>query len=326
MAINFPSSLDSFPNPTSTDLLENATAALDHDVQHSNANDAIEALEAKVGINGSAVNTSHDYKLSEVSTGDKAVSKTATQTLTNKTLTSPQINFGSDANGDLIYRNGSGVTTRLAIGTTDQILAVQSGLPTWIANPSATDASYTVKGIIKFDTDAATSGVTVTSGVATLNTGTTANKIVKLDASAKLPAVDGSQLTNIANPITYKSGTTTKNAADASTTQTIAHGLGKTPKRVRISAKCNNGGASANDVNSYTADTTYNGTTQSSVSTYGQSSSPYATTATTFSLNASQSNGDQTGVLTFDSTNITITWTKTSSPSGTYSMMWEAEA
>jgi hypothetical protein len=32
-------------------------------------------------------------------------------------------------------------------------------------------------------------------------TGTSANKLVKLDASAKLPAIDGSQLTNIGNQI-----------------------------------------------------------------------------------------------------------------------------
>ena len=48
------------------------------------------------------------------------------QTLTNKTLTSPQINFSSNGVGDLIYRNGSGITDRLAIGSTDQILAVQA--------------------------------------------------------------------------------------------------------------------------------------------------------------------------------------------------------
>ena len=81
MTINFPTSLDSFSNPISTDLLENATTALDHDVQHSNANDAIEALEAKVGIDGSAVTTSHSYKLGEILTTDKAVGKSATQTL-----------------------------------------------------------------------------------------------------------------------------------------------------------------------------------------------------------------------------------------------------
>lgn len=156
MAITFPTTLDTLTNPTGTDLLENATAALDHDVQHSNANDAIEALEAKVGADGSAVTTSHDYKLSGVTGSDKAVSKTGTETLTNKTLTAPQINFGSDTNGDLIYRNGSGVTTRLPIGTTDQILAVQSGLPTWIANPSASPASTITAGVVELATTAET--------------------------------------------------------------------------------------------------------------------------------------------------------------------------
>lgn len=83
MSTNFPTSLDALTNPVATD----AVATVDHAAQHANANDAIEALEAKVGIDSSAVTTSHDYKLSEVTGSDKAVSKTATQTLTNKTIT-----------------------------------------------------------------------------------------------------------------------------------------------------------------------------------------------------------------------------------------------
>ena len=46
-------------------------------------------LEAKVGIDSSTVKKSHDYKLSGVSDTDKAASLTGTETLTNKTLTSP---------------------------------------------------------------------------------------------------------------------------------------------------------------------------------------------------------------------------------------------
>lgn len=57
MATNFPTSLDSLTNPTSTDGLNNPS----HSSQHADANDAIEALEAKVGINSSAVTTSLDY-------------------------------------------------------------------------------------------------------------------------------------------------------------------------------------------------------------------------------------------------------------------------
>lgn len=96
MSTNFPTSLDTLTNPTGTDPVTNPSHAL----QHSNANDAIEALEAKVGQNSSVVTTSHDYKLSNVTTGDKAVSLTGQETLTNKTLTSavlttPQINDAS---------------------------------------------------------------------------------------------------------------------------------------------------------------------------------------------------------------------------------------
>lgn len=51
----------------------------------------INAIAAKVGIDSSAVTTSHDYKLSGVTGNDKAVSKTGVETLTNKTLTTPVI-------------------------------------------------------------------------------------------------------------------------------------------------------------------------------------------------------------------------------------------
>lgn len=88
MSTSFPTGLDTLTNPTATDKV----AVVSHASQHANANDAIEALQAKVGANSSAVTTSHDYKLSEVTGTDKAVGKTATQTLTNKTLTSPTIN------------------------------------------------------------------------------------------------------------------------------------------------------------------------------------------------------------------------------------------
>lgn len=88
MSTSFPTGLDTLTNPAPTDKV----AVVSHASQHANANDAIEALQAKVGANGSAVTTSHDYKLSEVTSTDKAVGKTATQTLINKTLTSPTIN------------------------------------------------------------------------------------------------------------------------------------------------------------------------------------------------------------------------------------------
>lgn len=48
-ATNFPTSLDALTNPSGTD----SVATVSHSGQHSNANDAIEALEAKLGITAS---------------------------------------------------------------------------------------------------------------------------------------------------------------------------------------------------------------------------------------------------------------------------------
>lgn len=88
MSTSFPTSIDTFTNPSATD----PTTSPSHADQHADANDAIEALEAKVGANSSAVNTSHDFKLSSVADGDKASSLMGAETLTNKILTTPRIN------------------------------------------------------------------------------------------------------------------------------------------------------------------------------------------------------------------------------------------
>jgi len=84
----FPTAKTSFTDPASTD----DTHTFDHAGLESAQNDAIEKLETKVGIDGSAVTTTHNYKLSGVTGSDKAASLTGSETLTTKTLTSPVIN------------------------------------------------------------------------------------------------------------------------------------------------------------------------------------------------------------------------------------------
>lgn len=62
MSTSFPTGLDTFTNPNAGD----APTSPAHHTQHTNANDAIAALEAKVGVDGSAVATSLDYKIAHI--------------------------------------------------------------------------------------------------------------------------------------------------------------------------------------------------------------------------------------------------------------------
>jgi hypothetical protein len=61
MTSNFPSSLDNFTNPTPADNLN--TPQVLHSDQHANSNDAIEAIEAWVGISGTSEQASHEYRI-----------------------------------------------------------------------------------------------------------------------------------------------------------------------------------------------------------------------------------------------------------------------
>jgi hypothetical protein len=62
MATSFPTSKDDFVNPQSTDSVQTVS----HAAQHANANDAIEALETKVGVNNSTDPNSLDYKVKQL--------------------------------------------------------------------------------------------------------------------------------------------------------------------------------------------------------------------------------------------------------------------
>lgn len=206
MAQTFPTTL----NTHKKDWGNTTPVADTHPEEHNDIATAVEALEAKVGANASVVTTSHDYKLSEVTGSDKAVGETATQTLENKTLSQPVINtpdintpdidggshddgafanptltggveidLGSDATGDIYYRNSSGDFVRLAIGSNGQQLQVQAGIPSW-QTPAASsvilnaylaaDAAVNTTAATKvaFDTEGVDTGADFAAGTFTV--------------------------------------------------------------------------------------------------------------------------------------------------------------
>lgn len=66
MATNFPGSLDTFVNPTGSDSLSaGPQGGVSHATMHSNIHDTLAALEAKVGVNSSAVTSSLDYRVTQ---------------------------------------------------------------------------------------------------------------------------------------------------------------------------------------------------------------------------------------------------------------------
>lgn len=113
-----------------------------------------------------------------------------------------------------------------------------------------------------------------------------------------------------------KSGATTRDLSTASSAQNIAHGIGATPRMVKITATFATSDAIAH------ANTVYTTAQSSNYVFYRVTSGSVA--GATFTIPVTSGGNDQTGVVTVDATNIIITWTKTGSPTGTAYLVWEA--
>lgn len=98
MATNFPSSLDTLTNPSGTDTLSNPS----HAQQHTNLNDAVEAIETKIGIDGSNDSNSIQYKVAAIQT-----------TLTNieNSTSVAELLLGLEGNNDLTISGIENKTT-----------------------------------------------------------------------------------------------------------------------------------------------------------------------------------------------------------------------
>lgn len=63
----YPSTLDDFPDPTSGGPgVGSPMLAVPHAALHRDVNAAIEGLQAKVGVTGSGVTSSHDYRIGQL--------------------------------------------------------------------------------------------------------------------------------------------------------------------------------------------------------------------------------------------------------------------
>ncbi len=215
---------DTFATATASTLASSESIKAYVDAQVATANELSELTDVTI------TSVADNEVLAYDSTSSKFINQTAaeaglvtltgTETLTNKTLTSPTIDLSTvTSSGDLAVADGgtgsstaSGARTNLGlvIGTDvqayDAELAALAGLTsaadkgiqfTGSGTASTYDLTAAGKALLD-DADASAQRTTLGLGTAaTLNVGTSATNVVQLDGSARLPAVDGSQLTNI---------------------------------------------------------------------------------------------------------------------------------
>ena len=187
---------------------------------------------------------------------------------------------------------------------------------------------------------------TVNTGACTLNVNSLGAKSIKKfvsgskvdpnngDIAANQPVrvkYDGTDFV-IMSPVLstqYKNGVDTRDLSTASGNQTIAHGLGKIPKMVRITAIVGISTGGQNYIWSLSQGS-FNGTTTASVYEGSNSNAQgFQGTSTTYIINLIapdiNSTTPQTASITIDDTNITLAWTKDGSTTGTAQITWEAE-
>jgi len=191
MAINFPTSLDSLSNPSPTDSLNDGSVP--HATQHSDTNDAVEALEAKVGANSSGVTTSHDYKLSAVTGSQKAVSTGGAQTVAGLKT------FSDGIETDTIAEDSAGAGV-----TIDGLLikdgAVVGDISTDTISEENSGAGVTVDGVLLKDGEVNTDTINEENA----GSGVTVDGVLLKDGQSLVP--------NNSEYQTKKAGGTTINA------------------------------------------------------------------------------------------------------------------
>jgi hypothetical protein len=150
MATSYPTALDSFTDPTASDTMDGGTggASVYHDVQHTNINDAIEAVQSQVGITGAfhfLLGTNNLVDVSDAGTSRfnlaiPSLSAVAAVAVANVTLSAP----GGTLDGYTLLTNDEVLLTA-------QSTSSQNGVWTWNGASSALTRphEYPSAGVVK---------------------------------------------------------------------------------------------------------------------------------------------------------------------------------
>lgn len=152
MSISYPTTLDVFTNPTATSKRDTPSLSS----QQSDQNDAIEALEAKVGVTGSAVASTLDYKVTSTSSSNPGHKHTLAQGATDVTATSTELNYSSGVTSALQTQINAKMASSATVFNKVTITAPATASTLTVANGKTLTASDT--------TTLATNAITLAGG------------------------------------------------------------------------------------------------------------------------------------------------------------------
>ena len=344
---SFPSILSVISDPTATNKLNSPS----HSSIESAQNDAVKKLETFIGTSASAVGTIM-YDVRAVASDGGGHVQAANKGGTGQTALTK---------GDVLVASSSSVLSKLAVGSNNQVLTADSNEAAgvkWAGVANAADIqnetfiyalasvmSGSVYGVklsenpsilsdglglvIKFP--AAPTSSAMALQVFTSSSGSVAARIRKTDLTnpnttdivasmigvLKFDSVSSVfQILNLTprypEPKIVYAG---KDAADASATQTIAHGLGRTPVMVRFKTQ---------SVSNRSGIGFYDGATQRS-SHYDGASTIRESSVIGIIIGLTPPDNMVEGTVSFDATNVSISWVKTGTPSGVFQiemMIW----
>lgn len=205
-------------------------------------------------------------------------------------------------------------------------------LPTLDNTYNIGDLTHRIKDLFLYNTSSGTPTSTTNKVIdqADATTTKTANKIARRDANGDVLVSTTPTSGDAACSKTYvgegsyrlfKNGITTHDVS-VTGTQTIAHGLGRVPLKVKLSTVCPTSILHAFSIS------TYNGTTVSTVWSAGTQNNGAGADASNWVILSGLAGNNAhsaSATGTVDATNITLTWSKSNSPTGTAGLMWEVE-
>jgi hypothetical protein len=139
MATNFPTSLDTFTNPNSGNTLDSPS----HSVQHSDINDAVEAIETKVGIGSAPAGSATSGQVlmkGATNTTWSSITSLSNGTASNFVFVSPEENF-------TISATAASGTVALDMKTTSATFFTSDASGNWAVNLRG-DASTTLDSLL----------------------------------------------------------------------------------------------------------------------------------------------------------------------------------